>query len=133
MSSTPAIPVLTKSDMNGKRGESVSDSSRYLHVSAMTGEGLGFLHSEMESTITRIYGEITPETPVLMRTRHIQALDHARSEISEFRIAWISETLPSTVAAVHLRSACVSLEGLIGAVSTDDVLERLFSSFCVGK
>ena len=107
--------------------------SGYLHVSVITGEGLGFLHSEMESAITRVYGEITPELPVLMRTRHIQALEYARSEIFEFRAAWISETLPATVAAVHLRSACVSLEGLIGAVSTDDVLERLFSSFCVGK
>jgi hypothetical protein len=34
---------------------------------------------------------------------------------------------------VHLRTASVTLEGLIGAVSTDDVLERLFGSFCVGK
>ena len=133
MSSVPLIPVLTKSDMNGKTPGEGTLSSEALHVSAVTGEGLGFLQSEMESTISRVYGEVSPELPVLTRARHIQALEYARSEISEFRAAWITEALPSTVAAVHLRSACVSLEGLIGAVSTDDVLERVFSSFCVGK
>lgn len=131
MSSVPVVSVLTKSDMNGKTHRTVSKN--YLCVSAVTGDGLGSLHAEMESTISRIHGDVTPELPVLMRARHIQALQYARSEISEFRIAWVAGTLPSTVAAVHLRSGCVSLEGLIGAVSTDDVLDRLFSSFCVGK
>jgi len=133
MSSTPAIPVLTKSDMNGKTSRTTSTNPSYLRVSAVTGDGLGSLQAEMERTISQIHGDVTPELPVLTRVRHIQALEYARSEISEFRTAWSAGTLPSTVAAVHLRSGCVSLEGLIGAVSTDDVLERLFSSFCVGK
>ena len=133
MSSTPAIPVLTKSDMNGETSRTTSNNPSYLRVSAVTGDGLGSLQAEMERTISQIHGDVTPELPVLTRARHIQALEYARSEISEFRTAWSAGTLPSTVVAVHLRSGCVSLEGLIGAVSTDDVLERLFSSFCVGK
>jgi tRNA modification GTPase len=43
------------------------------------------------------------------------------------------ESLPAPVAAVHLRAAATALEALIGAVSTEDVLERVFSTFCVGK
>jgi len=133
ISSVPLISVLTKSDMNGHIPETQTVSSDALHVSAVTGEGLSSLQSVMESAISRVYGEISPELPVLTRARHIQALEYARSEISGFRTAWLTGTLPSTVAAVHLRSACVSLESLIGAVSTDDVLERVFSAFCVGK
>jgi len=133
MSSVPLISVLTKSDMNGHIPETQTVSSDALHVSAVTGEGLSSLQSAMESAISRVYGEISPKLPVLTRARHIQALEYARSEISGFRAAWLTGTLPSTVAAVHLRSACVSLESLIGAVSTDDVLERVFSAFCVGK
>jgi Predicted GTPase len=68
-----------------------------------------------------------------MRARHVQAIEYARGEIWKFRTAWVSEMLPAPIAAVHLRTASVALEGLIGAVSTDDVLDRLFSSFCVGK
>jgi tRNA modification GTPase len=87
----------------------------------------------MNEVLDARYGEIAPEIPILTKTRHIQAIQSARDEIVEFRNAWTTSSLPATVAAVHLRTAAVGLEGLIGAVSTDDVLERVFSSFCVGK
>jgi len=37
------------------------------------------------------------------------------------------------VAATHLRAAVTALEGIVGVVSSDDVLDRLFATFCVGK
>jgi tRNA modification GTPase len=37
------------------------------------------------------------------------------------------------VAAVHVRAAVAALDELIGAVDVDDVLARVFSTFCVGK
>jgi tRNA modification GTPase len=37
------------------------------------------------------------------------------------------------VAAVHLRAAVLALEELIGSVDVEDVLERVFRTFCVGK
>jgi tRNA modification GTPase TrmE len=129
MSSAPIIAVLTKSDLSPDAKSSCSD----LQVSAITGNGLSLLRSEMESIISQTHGELTPEVPVLMRARHVQAIEYARAEIWKFRTAWVSKMLPVPVAAVHLRTASVTLEGLIGAVSTDDVLERLFGSFCVGK
>jgi len=46
---------------------------------------------------------------------------------------WRHQLLPAPVAAAHLRAAAFALEEMIGAVSTDDVLDRVFSSFCVGK
>jgi tRNA modification GTPase len=36
-------------------------------------------------------------------------------------------------AATHIRAATGALDSLIGAVTPDDVLERVFSNFCVGK
>jgi tRNA modification GTPase len=54
-------------------------------------------------------------------------------ELEEFRRAWSEERIPPTVAAVHLRSAVFSLEEMIGAIDVEDVLDRVFSSFCVGK
>jgi tRNA modification GTPase len=102
-------------------------------VSAKTGEGLEVLREKMNEVLDAKYGEIVPEIPILTKTRHIQAIQVAREEIVGFRNAWTTSSVPATVAAVHLRSAAVALEGLIGAVSTDDVLERVFSSFCVGK
>ena len=54
-------------------------------------------------------------------------------EVADFKTAWLTELLPAPVAAVHLRTATMALETLIGAVSTEDVLGRVFGSFCVGK
>jgi tRNA modification GTPase len=71
--------------------------------------------------------------PILTRARHRKALDIARSELEQFRSGWRGEKLPVTVIAVHLRTAVHALEELIGAVEIEDVLDRVFSSFCVGK
>lgn len=135
VSTAPVLGLLTKCDLNSevKPKQSGPQSTTYVRVSTVTGEGLGLLQHEMESCLTRTYGELTPELPVLMRARHVQAVRIARTEIGEFREAWTSGLLPVPVAAVHLRMAAGAMESLIGAVSADDVLERLFSSFCVGK
>jgi tRNA modification GTPase len=76
---------------------------------------------------------VDADTPILTRSRHIHGIRQARSEIEAFGAAWNDALLPAPVAAVHLRTAAIALESLIGAVSTDDVLDRVFSSFCVGK
>jgi tRNA modification GTPase len=42
-------------------------------------------------------------------------------------------TLPAAIAAVHVRAAVGALDELIGAIDTEDVLGRVFATFCVGK
>jgi tRNA modification GTPase len=135
ISSAPVISVLTKSDLsvNGAAESSDAQPLGYISVSAVTGDGLQRLQKEIEVILTETYGEIKPELPVLIRARHIQGINTARAEIAEFKSAWAAESLPAPVAAVHLRAAATALEMLIGAVSTEDVLERVFSAFCVGK
>jgi tRNA modification GTPase len=50
-----------------------------------------------------------------------------------FQEAWSSRSVPVVVAAVHLRAATRELEEIIGVVDVEDVLDRLFRTFCVGK
>jgi tRNA modification GTPase len=57
----------------------------------------------------------------------------ASNELGQFERAWGVEQLPAPVASVHLHTAVYVLEELIGAVDVEDVFDRLFSSFCVGK
>jgi tRNA modification GTPase len=123
LTKSPILPVFTKSD---QRDQGTG-------VSAVTGQGLGRLKDEINETITRAYGEIPVEIPVLTRARQIHAISQARAEIDAFITSWEMDQLPAPIVAVHLRSAAVALEEIIGAISTDDVLERVFSSFCVGK
>jgi tRNA modification GTPase len=73
------------------------------------------------------------ETPIVTRARHEAALRRAHGELSAFRAAWAEGALPAPVAATHLRAAVTALESLIGAVDVEDILERVFRTFCVGK
>jgi len=128
------ICVRTKSDLIvGKEPEKSGKEARYIEVSAETGIGLTSLLDMIDQVLTDSIGSAVAETPVLTRQRHVQAIQQARGELVMFSRLWREEQLPAPVAAVHLQTAVGMLEGLIGAVSTDDVLDRVFSSFCVGK
>lgn len=126
----PAIRVRTKADL------ATVETPRPdydVKVSAETGEGLGELISKIDEILSSSIGTTVVDTPILTRSRHIHGITQARAEVAAFGNAWTEGVLPAPVAAVHLRAAAVALESLIGAVSTEDVLDRVFSSFCVGK
>ncbi|MEO8192299.1 MAG: tRNA uridine-5-carboxymethylaminomethyl(34) synthesis GTPase MnmE [Gemmatimonadales bacterium] len=129
MTNAATIRVRTKSDLDD--GLPVFEAE--VSVSAETGEGLSALLSLVDDTLSTKVGKGVADMPILTRNRHIHGIRQARSEIAAFGEAWKEAILPAPVAAVHLRSAAIALESLIGAVSTEDVLDRVFSSFCVGK
>jgi tRNA modification GTPase len=130
-STAPVIGVRTKADLAVR----VDGPSRdqVVQVSAQTGEGLQRLVDAVSNAIASRYGEAVPDLPILTRARHRQALTTALAEIRQFQQAWREEKLPAPVASVHLRAAVHVLEELVGAVDVEDVLDRVFSSFCVGK
>ena len=130
-SSAPVIAVRTKADLPLHSDD--SNQNQVVQVSAHTGEGLPDLLDAINDVIASRYGEATPDIPMLTKARHGQALATALAEIRQFQQAWREEKLPAPVASVHLRAAVYVLEELIGAVDVEDVLDRVFSSFCVGK
>jgi tRNA modification GTPase len=125
------IPVRTKGDLFTKRDQLTGRAA--IFVSAETGDGLQELLGAIDIAIESRYGEIVAEAPILTNARHRQALATALSEAEQFEKAWHEEMLPAPVASVHLRSAVYVLEELIGNVDVDDVFDRVFSTFCVGK
>jgi len=131
-STAPILAVRTKSDLVSA-GDEISSSSGAIRVSAETGAGLQELLGVIDDTLDTRHGAILPDLPILTRARHQNAIGTARSELQQFANGWREEKLPATVAAVHLRTAVCALEELIGAVEVEDVLDRVFSSFCVGK
>jgi tRNA modification GTPase len=91
---------------------------------------------ELRRALVRmVFGHILGEpgeAPLVTRERHARALRHARAEVAAFVDA-LDADVPMELAATHLRAAAGELEDLIGAVSVDDVLDRVFGDFCVGK
>lgn len=130
-SAAPILSVRTKVDLVSSCDE--VNGSHVVAVSAETGAGVQELLDAINNTLATQHGEIARDLPLLTRARHCQALSVACREIEEFDQAWREKKLPAPVASVHLRTAVYTLEELIGSVDVEDVLDRVFSSFCVGK
>ena len=122
------LAVRTKSDL-----QSPASSLKSLPVSAETGAGLAELSSAIGVALSENVGALQIDAPILTRERQRVAIERARKEIQEFRETFGAKRAPVVVAAVHLRDATRELEELIGSVDIEDVLDRLFSTFCVGK
>lgn len=110
-----------------------SDARHNVSVSAITGAGLGDVASAIASFLASANVDPAGELPLLLRERHRHAVESARSEVAQFRQLERDDSVPAVIGAVHLRSAAAELTDLIGAVDVEDVLDRVFASFCVGK
>jgi tRNA modification GTPase len=145
----PVVGVVTKVDVVAVAHDTTADATfcvtsaatiappglaAWVRTSAERGTGLGALLSAVQRELAERYGVVEPEVPRLTRERHHAAVRVAREELAAFRDGWNGGAgVPALVAAVHVRAAVAALDEVIGAVSLEDVLDRLFRDFCVGK
>ena len=131
-SRAPTIAVRTKADLLPRRARAGLPAAQ-LAVSAETGEGLPDLVGAIAAALRDSKGPLELDAPLVTRERQRFALDNARAELTQFQAAFSARRVPAVVSAVHLREATRHLEELIGVVDVEDILERVFASFCVGK
>jgi tRNA modification GTPase len=122
----PTVVVRTKSDLAAPGPGDV------LRVSASTGEGLGTLREALAKVAFTGLAADGNVHAVLTRERHRHAVAEALDETEQFARAR-ADGLEMAVAATHLHAAVAALDRVIGTVSTDDVLDIVFATFCVGK
>jgi tRNA modification GTPase len=125
LTSATVMPVRTKADL--ARSEETG------MVSASSGRGIRELLDRIGAAVGQRYGEISLDSPVLSRERQRYCVEQAKAEMLSFTAALGDEGLPVSVAAVHLRSAANFLADVTGTIDVEDVLDRLFRTFCVGK
>jgi tRNA modification GTPase len=135
LSDAPTVAVLTKTDLShvAVRQAEPGANTEYVHVSAHTRAGITQLGQRLTAELTQRYGSVPSERPALTRVRQRVAVERARDELQRFQEVWTSGELPAPIAAVHIRTAVEALDELIGAVDTEDVLARVFATFCIGK
>ena len=126
---TPVVEVVTKADLPNRPSARRPDSAS---VSVISGQGLEALRRRLS---IEAFGGLMAAgdiMPVVTRARHRAALERAVLELDSFWGARESG-VDAAAAATHLRAAVLALDDLIGAVTPDDVLDRVFAAFCVGK
>jgi len=125
----PVVEVVTKHDLpNRPSGRPAAAPS----VSVVTGKGLADLRRRLAEVAFGRLVALGDVEPVVTRARHRAALERAVLELDSFWGARESG-VDAVAAATHLRAAVLALDDLIGAVTPEDVLDRVFAAFCVGK
>lgn len=117
--------VATKADLGERPGEG-------LPVSAVSGEGLGQLRQAVAERLFQSGAALADLEPALTRERHRQALANADRALSEAAPHLASDG-DAVLAAHHVQEAVRALDALVGAVDVEEVMDRVFASFCVGK
>lgn len=129
---SPRIIVLNKSDLPLQLSnlEGLSREAPCVRVAAVLHQGL----EELRASIARATHLLspTPDTPVITRARHQVALSCARDSLALARQS-ITEGQPCDLIAVDIQDALDHLSSITGAVTNEDVLDRIFKEFCVGK
>jgi tRNA modification GTPase len=130
----PIIAVLTKRDLHRASGvPELSGAVVVVPVSAESGEGLSALVAAVLDQLDVRYGRAHVDQPRLLRERQVRAVRTAHEELGEFLRGWRDGVTPVVISATHVRGAIDALEAVVGVVSVDEVLDRLFATFCVGK
>jgi tRNA modification GTPase len=122
----PAVLARTKADLgNSGGGGGVS-------VSTVTGQGLDIVRRAVAEAVFGRRVALGDLEIGLTRARHRNALEAAAEALTEAR-PHLEPGGDAVLAAHHVRMAALALDELVGAIDVEDVLERIFSSFCVGK
>ena len=100
-----------------------------LLVAAATGQGLPELIRRLEAEAASMMGQ---GDAVITRERHRKALERAHGSLVRAR-AMLAGRGPLELAAEEVRLAAQAIGEITGRVDVEDVLDRLFSSFCIGK
>lgn len=102
-----------------------------LPISAKTGEGLDALRQAVHDAISRSAGECRSDT-VLTNLRHRLALERAHTSLRTAEQS-LSGGLSPEFVAFDLREALGTLGEVTGQTVTEEVLDRIFATFCIGK
>ncbi len=100
-------------------------------VSASTGAGIGELRSSIVRAIAP-EGEIPQDTGFITSLRHEQLLRETAEALGHARGAALNQ-IPHEMLLLDLYAALGPLDAITGATTADDILNRIFSTFCIGK
>ena len=111
----------------GERQRAVSS----IPVSALTGEGIAQLREAILEALAP-KGAFEQETGFITSLRHEQLLRESAGYLEKAGAA-VEAGIPHEMLLLDLYSALRPIDAITGATSADDILNRIFSTFCIGK
>jgi tRNA modification GTPase len=140
MGDKPALMVVNKCDLLARPGEGLEPSpgssswlpdAPRLSVSALTGQGIETLEEAIVEMV--LGGQVTAaDTPLVSNPRHQASLGRALEHVQAAEQAQQGGVSPDLV-AIDVREAVDALGEITGETASADLLEAIFSKFCIGK
>jgi tRNA modification GTPase len=127
----PAIAVANKADLRGKNFSAAGDELVTVQTSAITLEGIPELRNEI---LRHVGGEAgsQAETGFLTNLRHQERVRESLAALAAARTA-VENKVPHEMLLLDLYNALRPLDEITGATTADDILNLIFSKFCIGK
>jgi tRNA modification GTPase len=126
----PVTVIRNKADLTGEAlGYSEQNGYSLIQLSARTGEGITLLRDHLKQVMGFTS---STEGGFLARRRHLQALEKAAEHLNNGQQQLITFHAGELLAE-ELRLAQEALSEITGEFTSDDLLGRIFSSFCIGK
>lgn len=130
-SARPAILVANKTDISGYRPTVTASSPEVTEVAVSAKNGNGI--EALKNTITDIISHATSDCDITVtNARHAEAFAAASQSLRNL-IDALDQGIPSDLAAQDLREALYHLSSVTGQITTPEILQSIFTSFCIGK
>ncbi len=118
------LVILNKSDLADTPHSLVFDT----HISTLSGEGIDHLITLLRDRLRDLIPGGASAAPVITRARHRAAFTHALAALERFTTDAGLELM-----CEELRHAAQEIGKITGKITTDDLLDVVFSRFCIGK
>jgi tRNA modification GTPase len=132
-----AIVVLNKCDLPAVFDSNAialylsHSATHVLNISATRGDGLEDLKDRIFESCLKDWKE-GREGVVITNLRHMTAIENARTSL-ERAVSALIENQPLEILALELRDSLDRLGEIVGEVTTEDILNKIFNDFCIGK
>ena len=126
----PLIPVGNKVDQATKDLVEAIAPLKFTLISAKDGTNLPALKARIMDMFRQL--EVRPDETVVTNVRHYAGLRQAQSALNQV-ITALDQKVPGDLLAQDIRLALHHLGELTGSITTEDLLDQIFSRFCIGK
>ena len=131
LSPKASLVVASKADLKSVDHRTNELPPEALELSCLTSAGLGQLRDHLV-TIIDGYTKSLDELPLIANERHKEAIIKSQSYLTSY-LQQVEEDAYPEVLAFELQGAARALKEVVGAVEQDDLLDRVFGEFCLGK
>ena len=124
----PVLKIANKTDLVENHYDTTNDT---VHISSITGEGINCLKQEIKQIILGDSFNISNDE-LYINLRHKECLNKAKKHI-KFAIDACNKGEAQDLISIDIKASLISLDEIVGEAVSEEIIDHIFSQFCIGK